>query len=189
MKGKLYILFVLLTISSCDVEKKNIELPSIYYSIFISLQGDDHDVDSAKDHWLRAEKPCFYFIEDERYSYVSALVDVGFGVTEWNEELNAKPKLAEDLLKYMVSNGCGLEELHPVTGHSTAHSAAFFTKNNFKLARYVLQNTNNLNQKTLDTDPHFPGMTSTQILAKIVAENENQEQRLQLLELIKSRLE
>lgn len=125
---------------SCSVPKQVPESFLVYSYIFESLSGQYESGPSTKAFWDQSGRPCFFRVEDARYSYVSALVDIGFGVTPWNESMNIQQESAVGLLKYMVVNGCSLDEPHPFTGHTPAHSSALFTKKNYELAEYVFLN-------------------------------------------------
>ncbi len=170
--------------SSCSSDKKDKEGFLVYSVIFESLNLDANSKIKSIDYWNSVEKPCFFKIENDRYSYVSALVDVGFGVTAWNDEMNLDKARAFDLIKYMVTHGCDLDEVHPYTGHSAAHSAAFFTKKNPDLAWYIFKNSTNLNYKTLANDKHFPNMNAKEILYEISYKRNDQELRKRMYEYL-----
>lgn len=136
-----YIAFAIIAcLISCAEKEYDPESFLVYSVLFQSLSTDWKASYSNVDFWKQSGKPCFFKIDSDRYSYVSVLVEVGFGVTAWNEELEAEPEKAVALLKYMVNNGCKLDEKHPYTGHTAGHIAAFFTKKNPELAWYIFKN-------------------------------------------------
>lgn len=187
MKKILSVITICMLLCSCSLPEDDLESFFIYSYIFEKLSGQYKAGPSVERLWEWSGKPCYFVVAGDTYNYVSTLVDVGFGVTPWNEEMKIDQESAVDLLKFMIDNGCDLGEPHPFTGHTPAHSSAFFTRKNYELAKYVMKNSENILRKTPSSDPHFPDATALDIVKEIISMGENSEQRYELVRILEER--
>jgi hypothetical protein len=150
------------------------------------LSLDDTQTAIPTEVWNNIGRPCIYEDDGVKISYLSLFIDMGFGVTPFNEEYNVNRERIFSVIELMSKNGCSINMPHPVTGYLSAHNAVIFYRKNMPLAKFIIENGGDLTAKIPAADQHFPNMNAIEILQTIIDSYPPQKERQKFVEYITS---